>query len=93
MAAGWLGRCRLWTCCGATRQVTSGISLGRPANSAQTQEFEARHGVAARLAGALSFVNLLWGGAILGITVSVGPTLAIVCAPAFEVSTPTKSNM
>lgn len=49
------------------------------------QEFEARRGVASRLAGALSFVNLMWGGAIVGVTISVGPVVAIVCQPAFAV--------
>lgn len=52
----------------------------------QIAEFEARRGVAARLAGALSFVNLMWAGAILGIAISVGPALAIVCTPAFRVA-------
>ena len=50
------------------------------------QEYEARRGVASRLAGALSFVNLMWGGAIVGLTISVGPVVAIVCQPAFAVS-------
>jgi hypothetical protein len=77
-----------------SRTVASGPTQGgsparRPSTftppSAYLQEFEARRGVASRLAGALSFVNLMWGGAIVGLTISVGPVVAIVCQPAFAV--------
>lgn len=37
--------------------------------------------MAARLAGALSFVNIVWGAAIVGVTASAGPALAILSAP------------
>ena len=66
-------------------------SSATPPN-APPQEFEARRGVASRLAGALSFVNLMWGGAIVGLTISVGPVVAIVCQPAFAVRTPEHSQ-
>lgn len=45
------------------------------------EEIEAHTGLVARVTGAFSFVNLVWLLAILGITVSIGPSIIHVLAP------------
>eukprot|EP00727_Mastigamoeba_balamuthi_P007507 m51a1_g3377 hypothetical protein (675) ;mRNA; r:474843-477153 len=47
-------------------------------------EVEAARGVIARVVGFFTFVNILWLLAILGITVSVAPALAVLAWPLFK---------